>query len=66
MAEYRIRWARVLVTDMRRDRLCLAERKGKFGIWWPVGDWSPSDHMAQLAIDNDIELRQPLPATTFQ
>ena len=66
---YRIRWANVQVSNGRAfsyHRMCIAERKTWLG-WWPCidADWTFQEARAERDIENDRELRQPLPQTKF-
>lgn len=65
MAEYRIRWANVIVAGRhpRVARMCIAERKHWLG-WWPLShvDWRTTEEQAMGDIIYDRKLREPLPS----
>lgn len=61
---YRIRWARVRRGETV-ERMCGAERKTRIGIWWPIGEWRPTENLARRDIETDKNLRKPLPTTVY-
>ena len=71
MTEYRIRWDRVEVCNgyrCWRERRCIAERRvsvlGIWSLWLPAPEchWRTTEAEAVRDINNDKQMRAPLPA----
>lgn len=65
--QYRIRWGRINVQPQQpAARMCIAERRHRllwWHVWWPICAWQYTEDACECYIQQDIQLRAPLPPT---